>query len=72
MSITRIYLVEDFPTIREIGVEATGRPDEWLVVSGSTSNRLIEPGDRLTLTEDQLVPLVRVNWEKIPRHMVQA
>jgi len=66
MNITRIYLAPDFPTIREIALKATGRPDEWIVVSGSTSSRLIEPGDRLVLTEDQLVPLVRVNWDRIP------
>lgn len=66
MNTTRIYLAPDFPTIREIALEATGRPDEWIVVSGSTSNRLIEPGDRIILTEDQLVPLVRVNWDQIP------
>jgi hypothetical protein len=66
MSTTRIYLAPDFPTVREIALEATGRPDEWLVTQGSTSSRFIEPGVRLWLTEDQLVPLVRVNWDRIP------
>lgn len=63
---TRIYMVDDFPTVREIALQATGRPDEWIVVNGFTSNRLIQPGDQLIVTEDRLEPLVRVNWNKIP------
>lgn len=38
----------------------------WTVIEGATSNRFYEPGDRVVLGERQIVPLVRVNWDRIP------
>jgi hypothetical protein len=37
----------------------------WTVIEGATCNRFYEPGDRVILGEDRLVPLVRVNWHRI-------